>query len=170
MKKFLAPIMAIAAVASFSSAVLAQSVEVEQEGTVKGDCTINKVTDGALPTNAGFVNAIESSTPGKISTLCNTKISTLKVELISPATETVASTGQAITRSYKLDGGTGAYATGFNQGAFGTADTSKTDISNNFSAAASTFDVRTKVAAATAGQNLAAGPEYKVKVKATVTP
>jgi hypothetical protein len=169
MKNFLAPIMAIAAVASFSSAVLAQSVEVEQEGTVKGDCTINKVTDGALPTSAGFVNAIESSTPGKISTLCNTKLSNLTVKLESLATETVASTGQAITRSYKLDGGTGAYASGFNQTSFGTVDTSKADISNNFSSTASTFDVRTKVAAA-AGQNLAAGPEYKVKVKATVTP
>ncbi len=162
--------MAIAAVASFSSTVFAQSVEVEQEGTVKGDCTITKISNGALPTNAGFVNAIESSTPGKIETTCNTKLSNLTVKLESPATETVSSTGQAITRAYKLDGGTGAYATGFNQTVFGTADTSKTDISNNFSATASTFDVRTKVAAATSSQNLAAGPEYKVKVKATVTP
>ena len=73
MKKFLAPIVAIAAVAGFSSAVFAQAdtQTIKQEGSVKGNCTL-AVENGKLPADAGFVNSIESSVKGKISTVCNT--------------------------------------------------------------------------------------------------
>jgi hypothetical protein len=166
MKKFLAPIAAIFAVAGFSSAAFAQTETIEQAGSVTGNCTI-EVTDGALQTNAGFVNSIESATKGKITTKCNTKASSLTVKLDSSASETL-SNGQIITRGYKLDGGTGAYLSRPNQTVFGTADTTKSDISNNFSAIASTLDVSTQVKAPS-GQLLSGG-SYTVKVKATVSP
>jgi hypothetical protein len=170
MKKFLAPIMAIAAVASFSSAVFAEGNSdektIEQEGSVKGNCTLN-VTNGKLPDDAGFVNSIDSTaTPGQISTLCNTKDSKLTVKLDSEVTGSV--NGQTITRAYELKTGTGAYQ-GVTQ-AFGAAPYSQTNIADNFSSTPSTLAVITKVSAPN-GQNLAGGNEkLKVKVKATVTP
>ena len=94
------------------------------------------------------------------------KASSLTVALESPANETV--NGQAITRAYKLEGGTGAYAGFPATSTFVTVANSKADISNGFLVTTSKLDVVTKVSAPT-GQILAAGNQ-EVKVKVTVSP
>jgi hypothetical protein len=131
-------------------------------GSVVATCSLD-VTDGALPTGQGFVNSLTSTTKGKISTVCNSTGSTLKVEL-APGVHPVQPN---YTERFRLTGGTGVYATGLPTG-FIAGPYNRTNLSNGFSSAVSTIDVTARASVPTS-QVLAVGT-YTVNVKATVTP
>jgi hypothetical protein len=172
MRKILSALIAAFAVAGFTSSAsaagndpgfgTATDFDSIHTGDVVATCSLD-VTDGALPTGQGFVNSLTSTTKGKISTVCNSVGSTLKVELVPG----VHPTQPNYTERFRLNGGTGAYATGLPSG-FIAGPYNKTNLSNGFSSAISKIDVTARASVPTS-QVLAVGT-YTINVRATVTP
>jgi hypothetical protein len=176
MKKILASVAAIATLTGFASSAHAGSGGVQtitgltpytsvHTGSVTATCDV-EVKDGALPTGQGLINNMISNTKGLISTVCNNAGSNLAVALGTTGTTAPVSGIAGYAETFKLDNANGAY-TGTAMTAFGTSYT-KTDLSNAYSATASTLDVTAKVGVPS-GSNLPSG-SYTVNVVATVTP
>ncbi len=133
-------------------------------GSVAGTCSLT-VVNGQLPTNTGFVSSLTSTTPGTISTVCNTTTSTIAVNLIAGSAP--AQTGYA--EQFRLLNGTGAYPPNPSGGFQGSGYTyTKTNLSNGFSGIPSSMSVVARGAVAPV-KILAAG-NYVIRVQATVTP
>jgi hypothetical protein len=190
MKKILASIVALTAVTGFASVAHAAGgpegsatlntpsadVTSVHGGNVLVQCTI-KATDGILLQTSP--NVIDSSgTPGVITTKCNTTTSKLITTLTASTQPTVVNpAANNYAPSYKLNGGTGAYAAA-GSGVYSTAantyvpsvggSITVTDIANGLVNADSTVNVVAR-GEVDAGKQLVAGA-YKITVTNTVTP
>jgi hypothetical protein len=165
MKKTILFAIAALALAGFSPSASAQTSV--SSGAVNPTCSLT-VTDGNLPQDEIFTfNLTTSNTSadrGRISTVCNSTSSTLRVEL-SPGVHPPLQPG--LTESFALNVGTGAYAAGLPT-AFRTIPYTKTNLINTYSSAASEIGVRARVSVPST-RFLAAG-DYTVNVRVTITP
>jgi hypothetical protein len=187
MKKILSSLIAVTAIAGFASSASAnvsntvQNATVDFSGNAPAACDLT-ITPGTLVNVAAatLADTMVSGTPGAIETTCNTSAASLTVEtaptfhestgLAVPTTAAV----QAVTTKFSLVGTSGAY-TAAGPGSVGTtvpvglsSTTYTTTVNHANQMALSKLTVGAELKAPT-GQVLAAG-NYKVRVKATLTP
>lgn len=165
MKKIIASLVALSAVAGFASAASAQTAPATSvhTGSVTPTCTL-VAAPGTFPTT-GLSNMM-TSTGGSFSTVCNTTASTLTLSAGATATLPAGSATAGVTTSFDVaPGNTGAYSS------VAAGTTVVNDLSNSFSSTASVLNVAAKVAATT-GKNLPSSGTggYVVNILATVTP
>jgi hypothetical protein len=182
MKKILASIATVVALTGFAAGAhaagdntgaggssAAADFNSVHSGSVSATCSL-KVDDGALPTAAGLVSSLTSTTKGKIATVCNNATSKLDVTIdnsvAAAAGNALAAPLTGYAQSFELSGGTGAYSAIVPS--FTVGPLAQSNLSNAYSATASTVDVAAKVAVDST-LILPAGA-YTVNVKATVTP
>jgi hypothetical protein len=164
MKKILASLIALSAVAGFASSASADTATSVHTGSVTPTCTLGK-TDGTFPTT-GLASSM-TSTGGSFLTTCNTTASSLTLSAGAAPTLPAGSGVAGVTTSFDVvtAGSTGAYA----GVAPGTLIIS--DLSNTYSSTNSVLNVAAKVTAGV-GKNLPSSPTggYVVNILATVVP
>jgi hypothetical protein len=171
MKKILASVATVVAVAGFATQAFADTIT--QSTTLAATCTIS-VLNGSLPAGTGFDNSIQSDNNGEIKTKCSSAGSKLDVKLDAHVAGIDDPNLQAITREFNLVNGAGAYSAGGSAGfvtpGFAAAPLQYTNLTNGYVNVFSTLKVKTKVIAP-ATQFLAASTiPYTVRVIASVTP
>jgi hypothetical protein len=164
MKKILASLITLSAVAGFASAASAQNATSAHSGSVTAACTLT-ATNGTFPVT-GLANSMTSA-GGSFSTVCNSAASTLTLSAGAAPTLPVGSVAAEVTTSFDVvTAGSGGAYDGILPGV-----TTVTNLSNSYSSTPSVLNVAAK-ATAGSGKNLpsSASGGYVVNILATVAP
>jgi hypothetical protein len=171
----LLPMITVIGCVCLATAVNAQDATSTNSGTLTSVCSI-KASPGTLQPNTNLINGVNFPTevtstanPGKFSTLCNKATNTIGVQRLSSVL-VPGDQGGLITYSYDLSAtGTSAYVGNLLLGANILGTTVRNgSISHGFTKTASDLIVSVKAKVAT-GYILGEG-NYRVEVKATITP